>query len=75
MNNETNREYDYSSLYNGATPPAPDTGYVNVGSSGTNTANTADSFDEMLEKWGEGLRTENFTANTELISAIRAATA
>lgn len=36
---------------------------------------TADSFDEMLEKWGEGLRTENFTANTELISAIRAATA
>ena len=36
---------------------------------------TADSFDEMLEKWGEGLRTENFAANTELISAIRAATA
>ena len=54
MSNETNREYDYSSLYNGTTPPAPDTGYVNVGSSGTNTANTADSFDGAPSGQSEG---------------------
>lgn len=40
MENENKWEYDYSSLYrqNSTTPPA-DTGYQNVGSSGTNTAN------------------------------------
>ena len=36
---------------------------------------TADSFEEMLEKWGAGLRTENFTANADLIAAIEGATA
>lgn len=35
---------------------------------------TTDSFEEMLAKWGEGLRTENFTLNTTLESAIKAAT-
>ncbi len=43
MENENKWEYDYSDLY-GAPPrqssdPAPGTGYVNVGSSGTNAAN------------------------------------
>lgn len=43
MENENKWEYDYSSLYrqNGTTPAA-DTGYQNVGSSGTNAANQYD---------------------------------
>ena len=39
MQNENNKwEYDYSNLYGTPQQPA-DTGYVNVGSSGTNAAN------------------------------------
>lgn len=34
---------------------------------------TTDTFEEMLAKWGEGLRTENFTLNTTLESAVKAA--
>ncbi len=42
MDNENKWEYDYSS----ANSSSGDTGYPNVGSSGMNTANTADTFGE-----------------------------
>ncbi len=40
MDNENKWEYDYSSDHN----PSGETGYPNVGSSGMNTANTADTY-------------------------------
>ena len=42
MENENKWEYDYSS----ANSPSGDTGYPNVGSSGMNTANTADTYSD-----------------------------
>ena len=47
MDNENNKwEYDYSSLYNSNSSGQPrptDSGYINVGSSGTNAANQYDA--------------------------------
>jgi serine protease Do len=45
MDSENKWEYDYSNLYNSSASSQPNTGYANVGSSGTNSANQYENAD------------------------------
>lgn len=54
MDNENKWEYDYSTLYNSSGANAGGTGYVNVGSSGTNSANQYDTSDRSASQNAAG---------------------
>lgn len=50
MDNENKWEYDYSTLYNSSGAGTGSSGYVNVGSSGTNSANQYDTTDRYASQ-------------------------